>query len=356
MLFELLQVALGNQEKLSHNPTEEEWTELLDDVQKQAVTGFTFVALEKLTTYGQKPPFNILCEWIGLSEQIRSQNIILNKRCVEVVQLFKEAGFRSCILKGQGNALLYPEPLLRTSGDIDLWVEGNRRDIRNYVMSKSNEAQDGDMHIDLPVFDETPVEVHYFPSFNSIPHYNKKLQKWFEDNSEEQFSNHVSLLGITDNSVCIPTARFNVVQQMSHIMVHFFVEGIGFRQFVDYYFLLKKLHEAKYDDDFEAIFKQLGMLKFACGVMWVEKNILGLNDAYLIVSPNAKIGKIILKEIVEGGNFGFHDQRYSAREKGYLMRGVVDTYRLLQLLFYFPKDVLWKIIDKIKNQRWKLKK
>lgn len=356
MLFELLQVALGNKDKLSHSPTEEEWTELFDDVQKQTVAGFAFVALEKLTAYGQKPPFPILCEWIGISEQIRSQNDLLNKRCVDVTKFFADAGFRTCILKGQGNAMMYPEPLLRTSGDIDVWVEGNRNDIRKFVVSKYKYAQDGDVHIELPLFDDVSVEVHYIPSFNCVPKYDKRLQQWFKDHSDEQFSNEVNLFGNPEDNICVPTTHFNAVQQMSHIMVHFFVEGIGLRHFIDYFYVLKKIYDEKCSDDFETLFDSLGMLKFVRGVMWIERTILGLDEKYLLVKPDDRIGEVILKEIVEGGNFGVHDSRYAARNKGVLLRAGADLYRLLKLAYLFPEDVSWKVIDKIQNQRWKLKK
>lgn len=95
------------------------------------------------------------------------------------------------------------------------------------------------------------------------------------------------------------------------------------------------------------------MLKFARGVMWVEKEILGLDDKYLLTSPDERLGKAILKEIEEGGNFGHHDHRYKARNKGILMRGLVDSYRLLKLAYYFPEDALWKIIRKVGDQKWK---
>ena len=141
---------------------------------------------------------------------------------------------------------------------------------------------------------------------------------------------------------------------MSHIMGHFFVEGIGLRQFIDYFYVLRKLYEENCSENYEKLFDYLGMLKFSRGVMWVEKVILGLNDKYLLTSPDERLGKAILKEIEEGGNFGHHDQRYTARCKCILMRGLVDSYRLLKLACYFPEDALWKILRKIQNQKWRL--
>lgn len=356
LFFEFIQVALGGKEKLSHTPTDKEWTEIFEYSQKQAVVGIAFLALDRLSNQEQKPPLKLLFDWIGQSEQIKTQNSLVNERCVEVTKLFTDAGFKTCILKGQGNALMYPEPLLRTSGDIDIWVDGTRNEIRVFVLDRCPYAQDGDMHIEFPIFKDVPVEVHYKPRYSPVPKYEKRLQKWFKNQSEEQFSNWVTLTGKSDNEVCVPTAKFNVVQQMSHIMGHFFVEGIGLRQFVDYYYLLTKIQKEECKDDFEALFDYLGMLKFARGVMWVEKDVLGLESECLIVSENEKIGRLILREIEEGGNFGKYDERYAFRKKGYLARGLTDGYRLVKLAWYFPEIALWKIVRKVENQKWKIKR
>lgn len=355
LFYELLQVALCERDTLGGIPSESEWKRLFITVQQQAVAGFVFGALERLNEKGIKPPMSVLYEWIGVSEQIKQQNLLLNKRCEEITKIFADAGFRTCILKGQGNTLLYPESLSRNSGDIDLWVEGTRKEIREYVFSKCPDAQDGDMHIEAPFFNDVVVEVHYYPRYSNVPKYDKRLQAWFKDKSDAQFSNRVKLSPESTEFVCVPTAQFNVVQQMSHIMGHFFVEGIGLRQFIDYFYVLRKLHEEQSSDNYEELFEYLGMSKFARGVMWVEKEILGLSEEYLLIKPDERVGKIILNEIDEGGNFGYYDQRYSSRSKGNLMRGFTDCYRLLKLAYYFPEDALWKILRKVENQKWKFK-
>ena len=352
LLIELIQVAIGTRETLTCLLSEEEWKVAFDTARKHAVSGVAFLALEKLNEQGIKPPLPLLYEWIGISGQIKAQNDLTNKRCLEITKLFADAGFRNCILKGQGNALMYPEPLLRTPGDIDIWIEGNRKEIRDFVISKCPNAQDGDLHIEFPVFEDVPVEVHYKPSFSSIPKYDKRLQSWFQEQAREQFSHNV-MLG--KGEIYVPTPQFNVVQQMSHIAVHFFVEGIGLRQFVDYFYVLKSLYNESCYEDYVGLFKYLGLLKFARGVMWIEKEILGLDEKYLICEPDEKIGRVILKEIVEGGNFGYYDERYAYRRKGYMARGIVDGYRLLKLACYFPKNSLWKLVRKVENQKWKMK-
>ncbi len=354
-------------------PNEQEWKILFDMSKKQAVAGIAFAALDTLSKSGQKPPLNILYQWLSISEQIKAQNELVNKRCQEITTLFAEAGFQSCILKGQGNARMYEsrEPrvesregqetgmdlgLYRQSGDIDIWIRGTREEIKAFVVSKVPDAQDGDLHIDFPIFKDVPVEVHYKPRYSAIPKYDKRLQAWFKEYADEQFSHDVSLSETSEEKVCVPTVNFNVIQQMSHLMGHFFVEGIGLRQFLDYYFVLMHLQKEGYTEDYNHLFDYLGLLKFARGVMWIEKELLGLEDKYLVVEPSEKIGRLIQEEMEEGGNFGHYDERYNTlRNKGLLARGSADVYRLLHLATTFPSETFWKILHKIENQRWKVK-
>ena len=178
MFYELVRVALGVGEKLSRCPLDPEWQQLFDLAQKQAVAGVAFLALDRLSSYGQKIPPALLFEWIGLSEQIRSQNLLANQRCKEITQLFRNEGFESCILKGQGNARMYPVPESRTSGDIDIWVFGERDEITKFVKEKCPNVFEQYHHIDFPIFEDVPVEVHYTPGKLLSPKYNKRFQKW----------------------------------------------------------------------------------------------------------------------------------------------------------------------------------
>lgn len=122
LFFELLQVALGHRSSLSRNPSKQEWIELFSVAQEQTVAGVAFEALDILSNKGINPPKAILFEWIGFVELIKNQNRIVNQRCAEVTKRILEAGWKTCILKGQGNARFNINPFSRQSGDIDIWV------------------------------------------------------------------------------------------------------------------------------------------------------------------------------------------------------------------------------------------
>lgn len=352
LFFELIQVALGKRERLSHNLTVEEWGSLYKDSLKQSVAGVAFEGVQKLPKE-QWPLQALLFEWIGLCEQIKNQNLKANRKSAEVTKMFADAEFRSCILKGQGNALMYLNPLSRMSGDIDIWVDGTREEINEFVRGRCPEAFEQEHHIEFPVFKDVEVEVHYTPGTLLSPGCNRCFQQWCEEQKEVLMLNEIDLPeGV--GKICVPTTEFNLVFQMAHIMIHFFIEGIGLRHFIDYYYVLRQIN-LNDNLNFERLFEKFGLLRFARGVMWIEKECLGLEDEYLIVEPDEKRGRVILKEMLEGGNFGHYDKRYKGRNKGYIARGFTDGYRLLKLATAFPSESMWKLYRKVENQRWKLR-
>lgn len=358
MLFELVKVALGYQDRLFHTPTTMEWESIYEESIKQSVSGVAFEGVQKLPKE-QWPAQAQLFKWIGISESIRKQNDLLYKRSVEVAQLFASNGFVSCILKGQGNALMYPNPHSRMSGDIDIWVcpvaLGNnvRKQINDYVKASFPDAEEQEEHIDFPVFKDAIVEVHYKPAVLLSKNADRKFQHYCEEQRKEQVKNMIDFPKGA-GQVAVPTNSFNLVFQMAHMMNHFFTEGIGLRHFIDYYYVLKNSHQRE-ATRIKDLFMEFGLLRFAKGVMWVEKDCLGLSEECLIVEPDSRAGKIILTEMMSGGNFGHHDERYKVRKLGYWARGITDTYRLMKLATVFPTESIWKVIRKIENQKWKLK-
>ena len=360
LLFELVQVALGEKTLLSHTPSADEWEDIYRQSEKQAVLGVCFHGVQRLKEQKQYPPKELLFKWIAIVEQIKKQNILAFRRSSEIVNIFAELGFRNCILKGQGNALMYTNPYIRMSGDIDIWVDASRKDINNYVKTKYPDAFEQEDHIEFPIFKDIEVEVHYKPCTLLSLSVNRKFLKWCQSVIDVQMRHEVKLpedMG----KICVPTAEFNVIFQMAHIMIHFFIEGIGLRHFIDYFYVLKTntnqrsmTHRNDNRMKITNLFKELGLMNFARGVMWIEKECLGLEDDYLLVEPDERRGKVILNEMLEGGNFGHYDERFKSRNKGYIARGLTDVYRLLRLATVFPTESLWKICRKVENQKWKL--
>ena len=198
--------------------------------------GVLFDGIKKLPAEHVGMEKELLLQWMAESQMLEKANVRLNDTAIQVSEWFRKKGFRTCILKGQGNALMYPNPYSRTPGDIDIWVEGRDKRVISFVRSISPHEKACYHHIEFPSYKGMEVEVHYRPSFLLCFWHNRKLQKYYERVKEEQFSHQV-MLG-EQGEIAIPTVEFNLIFQLTHIFSHLMNEGIGLRQLVDYYFVI----------------------------------------------------------------------------------------------------------------------
>ena len=458
-IFAILQFCLGYKENISNVVARMDWQELYSFASKQALLGFALRGIERLgKEYPEELKQNpigreLLMTWMGKAQQIRRQNMKVNAVAGKLFAMLRVDGMRCCVLKGQGNALMYPNPYSRTPGDIDVWVNASREDITDYAKTHFEIGDDIRFHHLETLFDGVPVELHFFPGIMNNPIYNARLQKWFKRNADLQCSNVVSLPdGIGE--IAIPTTAFNVVYQLTHLYHHFFDEGIGMRQIIDYFlvvndfsknvflnnksskitpslFTLKEGSTSHPDplthrgeggnrptrcseplrskvggpskvspdcagwdrrgvsgdtssvscssapgssitsvssasttdssastalDVVQRELKYLGLWKFAGAVMFVLHEVLGLAEDKMIVPVDEKRGKLLLAEILDGGNFGRHFSKYGgfthqSMGKKYFLK----IWRNMHFVRYYPAEALCEPLFRTWHFFWRLK-
>ena len=322
-----------------------DWQGLYDFCQQQAIIGIVLDGIDQLSkTQKIDIPQNLKFEWIGQVSQIEAQNKLVNQRVKELTESLREQGKKSCILKGQGNALMYPNPLHRQPGDIDIWLEGSKKEVAAFVHQRFPDMNMQYHHMNYPVFDDVDVEVHYYPSFCYNKWHNHRLLQFFQESSQEQFSN------INTEGYATPTVVFNLVFQLSHMMRHFFTQGIGLRHAIDYYYLLQQ--DISDEEKMEAVrvLKRCGMYKFFCAVLWIEVEMLGLDRNTDIADCNRKVGALVLKEMLKGGNFGHH---YRHNQNNLVVAYASQMAYNMQHILEFPSEplsrpfaLIWDYINK----------
>ena len=326
-------------------PTVTDWPALIAFTEKQAING---ICLPKERP--ERLPKSSLLQWIGQIQLIEQQNTLLNKRVAQLFGMLERDGFQCCLLKGQGNAMMYPNPELRSPGDIDVWVNADAETVYQYVKKKFPDEQESHKHIHFPIFDDAPVDMHYTPLKIYHPAHNRILQEWLGEKKEDQMTNRTRLAD-TDVDVAVPTPMFNAIYQLGHIMIHIEDEGIGLRQFVDYFYVLKAIGGAGEEEkeSIRRMWKKLGMWKLAKAVMWIEKEILGLSDEYLLATPSERTGHLLAEDILEGGNFGHSSDREKYRRYGRFVKNISNARHMMQLSACFPGDAFFRLLAKMKN-------
>ena len=443
IFFDFLRFSIGSESEIPDSLIEADWKELYRIAQKQCLVGILFDGIQRLPSSNVGISRDLLLQWMAQCQMLEKANVRLNDAAIQVSEWFLKKGFRTCILKGQGNALMYPNPYSRTPGDIDIWVEGGDKRVISFVRSISPHEKACYHHIEFPSYKGVEVEVHYRPSFLLCFWHNRKLQKYYERVKEEQFSHRV-MLG-EQGVIAIPTAEFNLIFQLTHIFSHLMNEGIGLRQLLDYYYVLCDFYKIYQNssnpsvslskgsstfspspsssgsrdvtapsrcseplrskdggpskvspncagwnrrdaigdmtsataststytsataarssfaanssaaiDRVQKELKELGLWKFAGGIMYIMQEVFGMPASRLIVPPNEKYGKFVLNEVLEAGNFGRHDarNRFGRSQLGHNLQRV---YRDMRLVKFFPAEALCEPLFRIWHFFWRMK-
>lgn len=356
LFFELIRISVDTRFMPSHYPSVDEWEGLYEIARMQSLLGICFIGvrryMEEAQQRGEKTsiPKKMYYQWLSAAVHIQKQNELMNQRSVELQTILSSAGFKSSILKGQGVSALYGElKEFRQSGDIDVYVDCGRVKVIEYARSIGQENVDWDYkHLHLRVFKDTEVEMHYRPEVLLNLVKNKRLQRWFlsDDVQNQMFRQNGKLI--------TPSVEFNLFYILLHIYRHFLYEGVGLRQLMDYYFVLRAtVQENDRTMSLEAI-EKFGMRRFAKGVMWIMQHVFGLEELYLLYEPDEKEGRYILDQIMVGGNFGHHDERLKRNTKNSKVVGVCNILKhSAHLMSKYPADLLWSPLWFIYHWCWK---
>ena len=443
VFFTFLKYCLGYKGNMSSVVAGMDWQMQYSFASKQALLGLCFEGIERLgEEYPEELKQNpigreLLMTWMGKAQQIRRQNMKVNAVAGKLFSMLREDGLRCCVLKGQGNALMYPNPYSRTPGDIDVWIDASRERIMEYAQKKFELEDDIRLqHLETSL-DGVPVELHFFPCSMNNPIYHARLQKWFKRNADLQCSH---IVGLPDGAgdIAIPTTAFNVIYQLTHLYHHFFDEGIGMRQIIDYFLVVNDFSKNVFlDYDFsnhpvplskegstfspspsssgsgdvtapsrcseplrskdggaskpspncagwdrlsiegdnsggsatavtssastalvvvQRELKYLGLWKFAGAVMFVLHEVLGLAEDKMIVPVDETRGRLLLAEILDGGNFGRHFTKYAgfthqSMGKKYFLK----IWRNMHFVRYYPAEALCEPLFRTWHFFWRLK-
>lgn len=361
MIFDFLKYCLDRKDNMSNVVADINWQQLYSFASKQAILGLCFNGIERLgREYSDELKQNpierdLLMTWMGKAQQIRRQNMKVNTVASKLFSMLRENGLRCCILKGQGNALMHPNAYSRTPGDIDVWMNASREEITEYAKCHFKLEDDIRFHHLETTMDGVPVELHFFPCSMNNPLYHARLQKWFKRNADLQCSNVVSLPdGIGE--IAIPTMAFNVIYQLTHLYHHFFDEEIGMRQIIDYYYVVNNDELLAIKDTLQKELKHLGLWKFARAVMYVLHEALGLSGEKMIVPLDEKRGKLLLAEILNGGNFGKHFTKYGHfTQQGMAKKYFLKIWRNMHFVRYYPAEALCEPLFRTWHFFWRLK-
>lgn len=333
LFLQLLRVALAGGGKLSHVPTLEEWEGVLNACVKQSVVGVGFCGVEMLPKE-QMPPLDLIMDWSAVVSHIEDENKKLNEMCEKVCSIFLQEGINACVLKGQGMAAQYEHPLRRSPGDIDVWMEGGKKRVVEYIRKNFPKAENpGGHHIAVTLRGGIEMEVHYVPGELFNPFHQKAMLKWFGEVEKNQWNN-----ALESPHINVPSKQFDVFFILAHMFAHWAVDGCGMKQMVDYYYLVKYVR-AKNIDVSESMgkIKEYGIAPFASALMYIFAEYFGMDDTLLLCNPNKRLGESLLADIMRVGTVTTEQ----LKNENVVIKFTRRWFRMWRIFPLAPSEILW---------------
>lgn len=363
VFFELLRTGLwGANGNHNHNQNDNlyesvYWSEVYRLAEEQSVVGLIADGIDRFKA--QVSGFSIPQEWalqfVGSALQLEQRNKAMNESLAQLVEKLRRNGVYTLLVKGQGIAQCYDRPLWRACGDIDLLLSTDNYEKAKAVLlplaSQVEPEYEGFKHLGMTI-DGTVVELH--GTMHS--RLSKRIDRGIDEAQDECFiQGEVRSWMNGSTQIFLPAANQDVIFVFTHILHHFFIEGVGLRQVCDWCRLLY-CYRYKLDiQRLESRIRKMGIMSEWKTFAALAVSTLGMpRDAMPLYDSNSKwIRKAdkVLQFILETGNFGHNRRDDSFLKKSFIGRKAsslwLHTKDNIRQIAIFPMDsirVWWGMV------------
>lgn len=339
--FELLQMGLWGKGKLSAgNPlSDEEWSSLYQYALNHTVEGVLFDSFPLLAEE-QLPPRTLRMKWTARVDQIERHNVRMNEVIAAQYVTFVKQGLPPILLKGQGVAKWYPNPLRRTSGDIDWYFDREKYRKAEKLLQEKGLLVRSAFGFSLE-YDWAGIHIEHHSRVFDLrnPFLKAYLKKLLADSTNDT-------LQVNGQEVAILNPTLQIFQVNVHILKHLLSFGVGLRQICDAA-VLYKAYKHKVDGYIlRKMYEKVGILKWAHQLHHILIQYTGLSEDDLpFPLTNDKRADWMMEEIWQSGNFGFYDARFAEGKVSFVSvqpDGLKRLWRSVRLYFpYAPQEALF---------------
>ncbi|MBB6130779.1 nucleotidyltransferase family protein [Mucilaginibacter lappiensis] len=324
-----------------------EWSELYQMAITQTVEGLVFDAITKLPGQYQ-PPKEVVVKWVVRVDAIERENVKKKEVTVEIAGLFKAHHIDVTLLKGSSLAVYYTKPLLRLSGDVDLYFNDINAFKQANQLIKQRGTDIGIGALRSTFYDWRDCEIEHHSKLIDIVN---PFQKSYLKKLEKQETTNRILINLNGMKISSPSLLITHIQVNAHILKHFLGFGIGLRQFCDVARLYLNTSKSLNGEELKSHYKKLGIYRWMELIHCFLVDQLGLNAEFLPYQiKRYEDSKWLMNDVIAVGNFGFHGSGFvnglqKQDEKRYAKSWVVLP-RLLRAQSYARYEALWFPISK----------
>lgn len=320
--------------------SKEEWRGVFDLAVKQSLDGIIYDGMMMLPEE-QRPDRILQLKWHGRVNKTEQMHHILNHALVEAVDRLEKEGIPALLLKGQGNASFYENPLRRQCGDIDLLIgrKNYERACRLMISWGMSHVQESVKHLDGEWLG-THVELHRIAAQMDNPIGQRRLVGWSEALLADR--SHMFVPTFETHAVAIPQPDFNVFFVFFHLLHHFASVGIGLRQFCDLARLLHVYHGQLDLCELSRRIESFGLMRQWQVVGCLLVHSIGLpQEECPFYKDTRQKSEMILRMVIHEGNFGLYSKEQRGRRyTSYLGRKcetlLISTKRHARLMGISP--------------------
>lgn len=290
----------------------QQWRGVYRTAVRQTVTGIAFSGLSHLPERFL-PDDALMVHWAAATDRVECRNRTMNAVLGQLLGRLHAHGFHPVVLKGQGVAAFYPQPLLRECGDIDLWFPSDAASCEAALLMRragcSPERQpDGSI---VYFLQGIGVEHHtrLFDLHN--PFLRRGIAALVQQHGWRMcgFADGVpgALASPGIRAFTVPSPLPTLLLLNAHLLKHLLAHGAGLRQFCDMavaYHALRGTYEPR---ELAAVYRRCGLRRWSDRLHGFMVQYLGLDAATLPDAVPAGVPADDLLQIVfDGGNFGHY--------------------------------------------------
>ena len=333
-----------------------DWEEVYRLAQEQSVQGVVLQGIEAvqgswLKVHGSPlVPQLLLLEWIGEVQIMADQNKLMNEYVASLIETLRKNEIHPILVKGQGIAQCYEKPLCRNCGDIDLLLDSSDYEKAKALLLPQASSVEQEYsyfkHIGMTL-DGWVVELHGTLQSRLSKRIDDELDRM---QTEIHRDGEVIVWQNEGTDICLPSPDIDAIYVFTHILHHYFFEGIGLRQICDWCRLLWTYRDSLNYELLESRIRKMGIMTewkafaaFAAEYLGMPVEAIPLLD---IRGKKEEVrwkkkADIICSFVLEVGNFG-HKQRRDYCGQPYFVRKFNSFWgRLSDMLRHFtlfPKD------------------
>ncbi len=232
---------------------------------------------------------------------IAAKNMLIKNEHIKLDKIMDEAAIPYVILKGCASAAYYPEPILRTMGDIDILVSPSDI-IRSDAALRSigfftEETLEGDrMHILYRHNNGLVCELHR--GINGIPktELGEVIKKYLVDIFEKSVK--------SADGFVVPSHFHHGLIILLHMVSHLITDGFGLRHLCDWAAFVSHFSDAEFCDMFETPLKKFGLWKAAQLMTACSVKYLNCPEKTFAKGIDDDLIDALMCDVFTGGNFG----------------------------------------------------